>query len=165
MDKQELIDRQQKIIDLIRDFCIEKLNDEYLDISERLVKKLGRKRSQPLATGQLQVWAAAVIHAVGTINFLFDKSFKPYSTIDEINEFYGTVKSTTGNKSKQIRDLLKLNHYDSEFSTKSMRENNPYAKLVMVDGIIVNVETLPEEFQEIVRQAQAEGKTVSFTTR
>ena len=165
MDKQELIDRQQKIIDLIRDFCIEKLNDEYLDISERLVKKLGRKRSQPLATGQLQVWAAAVIHAVGTINFLFDKSFKPYSTIDEINEYFGTSKSTTGNKSKQIRDLLKLNHYDSEFSTRSMRENNPYAKLVMVDGIIVNVETLPEEFQEIFRQAQAEGKTVSFTTR
>jgi hypothetical protein len=165
MDKQELIDRQQKIIDLIRDFCIEKLNDEYLDISERLVKKLGRKRSQPLATGQLQVWAAAVIHAVGTINFLFDKSFEPYSTIDEINEFFGTGKSTTGNKSKQIRDLLKLNHYDNEFSTRSMRENNPYAKLVMVDGFIVNVETLPEEFQEIVRQAQAEGKTVSFTTR
>jgi hypothetical protein len=165
MDKQELIDRQQKIIELIRDFCIEKLNDEYLDISERLVKKLGRKRSQPLATGQLQVWAAAVIHAVGTINFLFDKSFKPYSTIDEINEFFGTSKSTTGNKSKQIRDLLKLNHYDNEFSTSSMRENNPYAKLVMVDGFIVNVETLPEEFQEIVRQAQAEGKTVSFTTR
>ncbi len=165
MDKQELIDRQQKIIELIRDFCIEKLNDEYLDISERLVKKLGRKRSQPLATGQLQVWAAAVIHAVGTINFLFDKSFKPYSTIDEINEFYGTGNSTTGNKSKQIRDLLKLNHYDNEFSTSSMRENNPYAKLVMVDGFIVNVETLPEEFQEIVRQAQAEGKTVSFTTR
>jgi len=165
MDKQELIDRQQKIIDLIRDFCIEKLNDEYLDISERLVKKLGRKRSQPLATGQLQVWAAAVIHAVGTINFLFDKSFKPYSTIDEINKYFGTSKSTTGNKSKQIRDLLKLNHYDNEFSTRIMRENNPYAKLVMVDGFIVNVETLPEEFQEIFRQAQAEGKTVSFTTR
>ena len=165
MDKQELIDRQQKIIDLIRDFCTEKLDDEYLDISERLVKKLGGIRSQPLATGQLQVWAAAVIHAVGTINFLFDKSFQPYSTIDEVNEFFGTGKSTTGNKSKQIRDLLKLSHYDKDFSTRRILENNPFAKLVMVDGFIVNVDTLPEEFQEIVRQAEAEGKTVSFTTR
>jgi len=165
MDKQNLQDRQQKILDLVREFCAKKLDTEYFELSERLIQKLGRKRNPTLATGQPQVWAAAIIHALGTINFLFDKSFEPYVSTDDINTFFGTSKSTTGNKSKQIRDLLKLDRWDNEFSTKKMQDSNPYANLVMVDGLIVPVNTLPEEYQQAVRQARAEGKDISFTTR
>ena len=164
MDKQKLQERQQKILDLVGEFCSKKLDEEYFELAERLTQKLGRKRNVPFVTGQPEVWAAAIIHALGTINFLFDKSFAPYVSIDEINDFYGTTKSTTGNKSKQIRDLLKLNRYDSEFSTRKMQENNPFNNLVMVDGFIVSVDTLPEQYQEAVRQARAEGKDISFTT-
>lgn len=165
MDKQNLQDQQQKILDLVREFCAKKLDTEYLELSERLVQKLGRKKNSPLATGQPQVWAAAIIHALGTINFLFDKSFEPYVSTNDINTFFGTSKSTTGNKSKQIRDLLKLDYWDNEFSTKKMQSSNPYAKFVMVDGLIVSVNTLPEEYQQAVKQARAEGKDISFTTR
>lgn len=165
MDKQKLQERQQKILDLVGEFCSKKLDEEYFELAERLTQKLGRKRNVPFVTGQPEVWAAAIIHALGTINFLFDKSFAPYVSIDEINDFYGTTKSTTGNKSKQIRDLLKLDRYDSEFSTRKLQENNPFNNIVMVDGFIVSVDTLPEQYQEAVRQARAEGKDISFTTR
>ena len=165
MDKQIIQERQQKILELVKDFCAKKLNDEYCELSERLVQKLGRKRSQPLATGQLQTWAAATIHALGTINFLFDKSFEPFVSIDEINNYFGTNKTTTGTKSKQIRELLKLDRWDDEFSTKRMSDSNPFANLVMVDGLIVQVDSLPEQYQIAVRQARAEGKDISFTTR
>jgi len=165
MDKQHIQERQQKILDLVREFCGKKLNEEYFELSERLVQKLGRKRNVPFTTGQPQVWAAAIIHALGTINFLFDKSFDPYVSIDEINDFFGTTKSTTGNKSKQIRDLLKLDRWDKEFSTKRMSGSNPFANLVMVNGLIVSVDSIPEEYQEMVREAKAQGKNVSFTTR
>jgi len=165
MDKQHIQERQQKILDLVREFCGKKLNEEYFELSERLVQKLGRKRNVPFTTGQPQVWAAAIIHALGTINFLFDKSFDPYVSIDEINDFFGTTKSTTGNKSKQIRDLLKLDRWDKEFSTKRMSGSNPFANLVMVNGLIVSVDSIPEEYQEMVREAKAQGKNISFTTR
>jgi len=165
VDKQNLQDRQQKILELVREFCEKKLNKEYFELSERLVQKLGRKKNPPHAKGQPQVWAAAIIHALGTINFLFDKSFEPYVSTDDINTFFETSKSTTGNKSKQIRDLLKLDRWDNEFSTKKMQDSNPYANLVMVDGLIVPVDTLPAEYQTSVRQARAEGKDISFTTR
>ena len=62
-------------------------------IAEKLISKLGRKRDVPFAAGQSEIWAAAVIHALGTINFLFDKSGKPYTTIDELNDCFGTKKS------------------------------------------------------------------------
>ncbi len=165
MDKKILQERQQKILDLVRGFCANKLNEEYIELSERLVQKLGRKRSQPLASGQPQIWAASIIHALGTINFLFDKSFEPYVSIDEINNYFGTSKTTTGSKSKLIRELLKLDRWDNEFSTNRMSNSNPFAKLVMVDGLIVPLDTLPEEYQIIVRQARAEGEDISFTTR
>ena len=165
MDKQHIQERQQKIIDLVREFCGKKLNEEYFELSERLVQKLGRKRNIPFTTGQPQVWAAAIIHALGTINFLFDKSFDPYISVGDINDFFGTAKSTTGNKSKQIRDLLKLDRWDKEFSTKKMSGSNPLANLVMVNGLIVSVDSIPEEYQEMVREAKAEGKNISFTTR
>ena len=165
MDKQKLLERQQIIIDLVRKFCTEKLDAEYFDLSEKLILKLGRKRNVPFETGQAEVWAAAIIHALGTINFLFDKSFVPYVSIDEINDFFGTTKSTTGNKSKLIRDLLKLDRYDQEFSTKKMQESNPFNNLVMVDGLIVPLDTLPEQYQQEVRHARAEGKDISFTSR
>ena len=164
MEKQQIEERKQKILEIIKEFCTEKLDNEYFELSERLVQKLGRKKNVPFLTGQPQVWAAAIIHALGTINFLFDKSFEPYVSINEINDFFGTSKSTSGNKSKQIRDLLKLNHWNNEFSTKKMNESNPFANLVMVDGLIVPLDSIPEEYQIAVRQARAKGKDIFFTT-
>ncbi|HMI65979.1 MAG TPA: DUF6398 domain-containing protein [Cyclobacteriaceae bacterium] len=164
MDKQKLQERQELILDLVRKFCAEKLNEEYFTLSERLVRKLGRKRNNPLVAGQVEVWAAAIIHVLGTINFLFDKASQPYSTVDEIHQFFGTKKATTTAKSKIIRDLLKLGYFDREFSTGGMKEANPLNKMVMVNGLIVQIDTLPAQYQEIVRQARAEGRDVSFTT-
>lgn len=165
MDKQKIQERQQEILTLVREFCARHLNDEYFSLAERLVAKIGRKRNVPFISGKPEIWAVAVIHALGTINFLFDKASEPYVSVDEINDFFHTKKSTTGNKSKQIRDLLKLSTWDKEFSTKRMRDNNPFKNLIMVDGFIVPLDTLPEELQDMVRQARAEGKEISFNTK
>jgi len=165
MEKQKILERQQVILDLVGEFCKEKLDNDYFELSKNLTLKLGRKRNVPFITGQPKVWAAAIIHALGSINFLFDKSFEPYVTLDELNDFFGTTKSTTGNKSKQIRDLLKLNYYDKEFSTGKMQGANPFKSMVMVDGFIVQLETLPIEYQQLVRQALAEGKDITLTSK
>jgi len=147
MDKQrqtEIEIRKNKILDLIREFCKVKLDGEYLELSERLLSKLGRKREVPFLAGKTEIWAVAVIHALGTINFLFDKSFKPSTTIDDINGFFGTNKSSTGAKSKLIRDLLNLGYFDREFSTTRIKQNNPFDKLTLVSGFIVPKAPVPE---------------------
>ena len=164
MDKPQTEERRDNIRSLVWEFCHDKLNEEYATLADRLVQKLGRKRTHPLATGQPEVWAAGIIHALGTINFLFDQSFEPHTTIHELNAYFRTKKSTTAAKAKQIRDLLKLERFDNEFSTQQMRASNPFTKFVMVNGFIVPVDSLPLEYQEIVRQARAAGKDVSFRT-
>jgi hypothetical protein len=143
-EKSVIESRKNQILNLIKEFCIQKLDDDYFELSERLLNKLGRKRDVPFMSGKIEIWAAALIHALGTINFLFDKSFEPYVTVDEINIFFGTNKSSTGTKSKFIRDLLNLGYFDNEFSTEHINQNNPFDKLTMVNGFFISKDSLPE---------------------
>ena len=165
MEKQQIQARQQEILELIKEFTDKKLDKDYFNLAKKMLQKLRSENDIPFMTGQPKIWAAAIINALGTINFLFDKSFKPYVSVEELNTFFGTSKSTTANKSKQIREMLNLRHYDPEFSTNKMQEDNPFNKFVMVDGMITLLDTLPEEFQQMVRQARAEGKDISFSTK
>jgi len=69
MDKQKTEQQKQNILDLVREFCAKKLDEEYFELAERLTQKLGRKRNVPFITGQPKIWAAVIIHALGTMNF------------------------------------------------------------------------------------------------
>ncbi|MCG2714662.1 MAG: hypothetical protein L6422_00015 [Candidatus Marinimicrobia bacterium] len=60
--------------------------------------------------------------------------------------------------------MFNLWHYNPEFSTQVMTENNPFNNMVMVDGFIVPLDTIPEDFQERVKAARAEGRDIEFTT-
>ena len=51
-------------------FCGEHLDAEYAELIRKLIAKLARKRPSPLVRGDLRIWAAAAIYAVGSVNFL-----------------------------------------------------------------------------------------------
>ena len=126
MDKTEIKSREDNIVKMVVNFCNEKIDAEYASLCEKMVRKLGRKRNNPLERGRLEIWAAAVIYTVATMNFLFDKSFEPYLPLSEIHNHFGTSSSTISQKSGQIRSMLKLRRYwDPEFSTEQMAANNP----------------------------------------
>ncbi|MGQ9723141.1 MAG: DUF6398 domain-containing protein [Candidatus Jordarchaeum sp.] len=104
------------------------------------------------------MWAAAVIHAIGSINFLFDPSFKPYVSVSDISNYFGTFKNTVTQKSKLIRDMFKMRHWDREFSTTRVMEHNPFSKLVTINGFIVNIDSLPPEDREIIQRKRNQEK-------
>ncbi|MGB4415365.1 MAG: DUF6398 domain-containing protein [Paludibacter sp.] len=164
MTKQEIKQKEQKLLEMTGVFCTQKLDDDYFQLCEKLIKKLGRKREVPFQRGKLEIWAAAVIYAIGSINFLFDKSFEPFITTDQISEYFGTKKSTVANKAQEIKDMFKMWHYDSEFSTQRMKESNPFKQMVMVDGFIVPIDTLPADLQQMVRDARDRGDDIEFHT-
>ncbi len=127
-DKEKLQQRIDELILMTDKFCNEHINAEYAALCKLMIEKLGRKRSvKPLATGQLNIWAAAIVYTVAANNFLFDKSFKPYIPSSEIHDYFGTKPSTVSSKSAQIRRLLNLSpRFDPEFSTQHSLENNPF---------------------------------------
>lgn len=164
MTKQEIKQKEDRLIEMTRAFCSQKLDDDYFQLCEKLIKKLGRKRDVPFQRGKLEIWAAAVVYAIGSINFLFDKSFEPYMTADQISEYFGTKKSTVSNKAREIKDMFDMWHFSPEFSSTRMVESNPFNKMVMVDGFIVPIDTLPDDLQQMVRDARARGEDIEFHT-
>ena len=164
MTKEDIKDREKKLTELTETFCTQKLDDEYSRLCKKLIKKLSRKRDVPYKRGNIEIWAAAVVYAIGSINFLFDKSFEPYVTPEQISEYFVTKNSTVSNKARQIKDMFDLGYYNPEFSTQGMAETNPLNSMVMVDGFIVPLDSIPVELQEMVKQARAEGRDIEFTS-
>lgn len=164
MTKEEIKNLEKELIELTQIFCDQKLDSDYKHLSEKLIRKLGRKRDVPFQRGKIEIWAAAVIHALGSINFLFDKSFKPYVTADQISEYFGTKNSTVSNKAREIKDMLNLGYFNPEFSTKKILDDNPFNNLVMLDGFIVSLDTLPPILQKRVKEVREKGGDIEFTT-
>lgn len=137
MKDPKMLEKKATLLKLLQDFCREHLDEEYEQLVVKMVEKMGRKRAVPFMSGKLEVWAAGIIHALGTINFLFDKSTQPYASVHNICAYFGTAQSTTSQKSKAIRDMFKLGYFDNEFSTASLQERSPFNNLVSINGFIV----------------------------
>ena len=165
MKKEKLKQRENELIEQTAAFCKKYLDQEYVDLSENLIRKMGRKRAVPFERGHLNIWAAAVVYALSTMNFAFDPSFDPTITRDQIHDFFKTKQSTVSNKSKTIRDMFDMGYYDSEFSTSHMAKSNPMNDMVLVDGFIVPISSLPEEYQQMVHEARARGEDISFSSQ
>lgn len=152
-DKEKIQSVSQTLIQMTGEFCDQYLDEEYKHLAEKLILKMERKHQVPFLRGRPNTWAAAVIYALGQINFLFDSSFEPYVSADDIAGHFGLSKSTIGQKAKVIRDTFNLFSWDQEFSTQAMREDDPLKDMVMIDGFIVPVSMLsPEEQAELRRR-------------
>ncbi len=147
-DKRLIDERAGALIEMTAAFSSARLDEEYRDLCERVIRKMTRKRSVPFLRGRPEIWAAAVVYAVGQINFLFDKSFEPYVTASAICDHFGAKKSSVSQKAKAIRDMFKLDYWNPEFSTSRMLERSPLKDLMVVDDLIVHRGALAGLFEE-----------------
>ena len=157
-DKAIIAEKAQRLIEMTAGFCNEYLDEDYKQLCEKLIRKMSRKRNVPFLSGRIEIWAAPVVYAIGSINFLFDQSFEPYASGDDICNYFGTSKSTTSQKAKIIRDMFKLGYWGKEFSTSHMRQSSPFSNLVTINGLIVDKQSLPPEIQEIIRRKEDSKK-------
>lgn len=135
-DKAIIHSKKTELLKLVDSFCAKHLDQEYTGLCHKVIEKLGRKRQVPFLSGRIEIWAAATIQAVGVANFLFDKSFKPFVSRDELNAFFSTSASTVSQKAKTIRDLLKIDHFNPDYATQHWLQTNPIFNLVEIDGFI-----------------------------
>ncbi len=141
-----------QIFKLTDPFCGEHLDAEYAEPVRKLIAKLARKRPSPLARGDLRIWAAAAIYAVGSVNFLFDPTQRPHLTGDDLSALTGVPKSTLANKAKLILDVLRIGQMEPEFCRQELLASNPMAWMISVNGFIVDARTMPHEVQAEARR-------------
>ena len=151
-EKQKIEAISQELIEMTGEFCDQYLDEDYKQLAEDLILKMKRKRQVPFLRGRVNTWAAAIIYALGQINFLFDRSFEPYVAAGDIPKYFGVSQSTIGQKAKSIRDMFDLHYWHPEFATQRMRDSDPYKDMVMIDGLIVPISMLTPDVQEELRR-------------
>ena len=144
-----MVDKFAAIAALVDAFCVKRLNEEYRQTIHRVVCTLARKRPSPLLRGKENVWAAAAVHAVGRVNFLDDDTQTPHCKPKVIYEFFGISESTGQNKSKEIRDLLKMGPMSPEWTLPSRLADNPMVWRLQVNGFAVDIRRMPIEVQQM----------------
>jgi hypothetical protein len=149
MNNRELVQQKKDtLIQMTDAFADSYLDEDYKMLCRKLIEKMSRKRQVPFLSGRLEIWAAAVVYALGQINFLFDKSFEPYVSATDLCDYFGTSQSTASQKAKKIRDMFKMRYFDEEFSTERMQNENPLNEFVTVNGLIVPTSTVMKILEE-----------------
>ena len=142
-------EKYKTIIELTDSFSKQNLNDEYAQLIRYTVAALCRKRPSPLAKGKANSWACGITHAIGMVNFLFDRSQTPNMGASDLYKKFGVGESTGQGKSKLVRDTLKMNQLDPSWSLPSRMNDNSMVWMLSVNGMVVDVRGMPREVQEM----------------
>ena len=138
-----------QIVAITDQFSATYLNEEYARLIRQAVAALCRKRPSPLEKGKPAVWAGGITHAIGMVNFLFDRSQNPHMSASNLYEAFGIGQSAGQGKSKLARDLLGMYQMDPNWSLQSRIDKNPLIWMVTVNGLMVDVRDMPLEVQKI----------------
>ncbi len=89
------------------------------------------------------------MHAVGRVNFLDDPSQTPHCKPSVIYGYFGIAESTGQNKSREIRETLKMGPFSPEWTLPSRLTKNPLVWMLQVNGLMVDIRHAPLEVQRI----------------
>ena len=128
--------------------CREHLNEEYAQLCRRLAAALCRKRPSPVTRGRIASWACGIAYALGSVNFLSDKSQTPHATMAELCGFFGVSPATGAAKAAEIRRIFKMRQLDPDWCLPSKLDDNPLAWLITVNGFPMDARYAPREVQE-----------------
>lgn len=160
-----IVEKYEEIFEKIRVFSNQYLNEQYEKICIKALHDLGMNHEDSLKKGKSSSWAAGVVHAIGTVNNLFDVKEEPYIKALDLYKEFGVSNSTGSMKSKEVRNLLNITKDDERWLVKSEDKNdNLNAKeevAIEADEKKVSEENIrvTEEFilaQKVMRKAWAE---------
>ena len=137
------------IVRLTDEVCAKHLNAEYRDLARDMTAALCRKRPSPLASGQPRTWACAILYELGRVNFLSDPATQPHMTLAELCTAFGVGQSTASAKARVIANTLGVNRLNPSWMLPSLVETHLLVWMADVNGVPVDLRTMPREVQEI----------------
>ncbi len=146
---KSLISKPDKISSLVSGFCKNHLDDEYLRLCTELFNDLLENDQEVFKRGKEEIWAAAIVWAIGSVNFLGDKYFKPYASLSDVCMYFNASTSTVGQKAAKIRNWFDIDYFYDKFLREDSEISNFLGNLVMTDdGFVVPIDWLKEEEEE-----------------
>ncbi len=158
-----MTEEKQKLIRLTSDFCDKYLDDDHKELTQKMVTNLCKKEGVDLQQEDLKNLAAAIIHALGSIDYLFDNSFEPYISEKELIDYFNAHQSHIHDKSGEIKKLLRLDLFNNLSSLKRFQNNEHLHNLLLIDGFFLNLETFPPDLRERIKKAINQWLNVAFS--
>ncbi|MBN1987326.1 MAG: hypothetical protein JW761_13530, partial [Prolixibacteraceae bacterium] len=139
-------EKNEQIQKLVTDYCNKHLDSAYREICIKVHQDLLKTDQFIFARGNPEIWAAAIVWAIGSENFLSDKSFKPYAKLSDVCAFFNANTSTVGQKSRKIKNMLEIDIWNPEYRLPGSELGAFLDSLAMTkEGIIVPRDMLYEE--------------------
>lgn len=128
-------EKQEKLTEMVDEFCDEYLNDEYKEICENIIEDMANGKRVHFKKGKLEVWASAVIYAVCQINSLFDEANEVHITRKDILNYFNTKQSVVSRKAINLRNIY---HLDKKYCVNNTEEFNDDLQELIYDNIMSN---------------------------
>ncbi|WP_456426438.1 DUF6398 domain-containing protein [Rhodocaloribacter sp.] len=138
----------EAISEIIDPVCREHLNEEYAQLARKLAETLAREHPALLEKGHARSWAAAIVYALGRVNFLFDKSQTPHLSATALCERFGVSTANASPKARKVFDAVGLFPFHPEWTLPSLMARSPLVWMIEVNGIPMDARMLPREIQE-----------------
>ena len=141
-------EKYNEIATIIITFCEQRLNDEYTEVCLRLLETLCRKRPSPLLSGKANTWACGIVYAVGSNNFIFDKSQKEYMSAKDLATGFNLAASTAASKAGEISKYVGMYTFDPKWTLASKLADNPLIWLFETEkGFIIDIRHASRDLQ------------------
>lgn len=138
--------KNEQIHKFVTDYCNKHLDSAYQEVCLKVFKDLLKRDKSIFTRGNSEIWAAAIVWAVGSENFLSDKSFEPYARLSDVCAFFNVNTSTVGQKSKKIKDTLDIDIWSPEYRLPDSELGNFLDSLRMTeDGFMVTSDMLDDD--------------------
>ena len=145
-----------RIVNLIDQFCDAHLNDEYNSYAMGLMDRITNMPDLNLSRGRPEIWAAAIVTVIARLNFLFDKADLDSITMEDISTFFGSIKSTVGNKATVIEKACKIEMGEPGLCREEITKALTFYETS--EGFIVPLSMLSDR-GEVVEQVTERKKT------
>ena len=81
-------------------------------------------------------------------DFLFDPAQTPHLTGRELCALFGVSQSACAAKTREIRQIFDIVQLDPRWCLPSKLAENPLVWMIPINGVIVDMRTMPRELQE-----------------
>ena len=128
-------DKYAIIAEMITSYCEDRFDDDFTDLCLHALQKLCRKRTEPMASGRNNMWAAGIIYAISQNcnmignngNMLLGRPGYRLKS-DDLCEALGVSKGGVSEKAKAIRKELAITQGKEEWLLPSQREGSRVLK-------------------------------------
>lgn len=134
---------------LVIDYCNQYLDNEYTEICNQVFENLLKDNSAVFNRGKAEIWSAAIVWAVGSINFLADKSFEPYASLYDVCKYFNANTSSVGQKASKIRKMLNIDIFNTDYQTTTEASDFLNSLVMTPEGLIVPADMFEDHSEKI----------------